>query len=62
MELKPCPFCGAELEFEQHIFRRANNKKVYEYYRHPVVDCILDGIEIGDEQEAAMWNRRADNG
>lgn len=59
MELKPCPFCGAELVKKQ--WPRPDGDTMT-YYWHPEIGCLLDWLEVGDEQEAAMWNRRADNG
>ena len=49
IELKPCPFCGAELHFEG------------EGYEHPYSDtCPLDSLYIEDRHITA-WNTRADN-
>lgn len=47
-ELKPCPFCGAELHFEGAG------------YEHPYSDtCPLDSLYIEDRHITA-WNTRAD--
>lgn len=46
-DLKPCPFCGAEMQFEE------------DGYEHPFSDtCPLDSLYIEDRHVAA-WNRRA---
>ena len=60
-ELKPCPFCGCELEIHR-------NKRLGDYYTHPENDCILANIDdatgvaviLGSEIE--KWNRRAEDG
>jgi hypothetical protein len=59
--LKPCPFCGGELE------QRGNRRLGY-YYAHPSNDCILaniddaSGVAIIFESEIEAWNRRAEDG
>lgn len=46
-DLKPCPFCNAEMQFEESG------------YEHPYSDtCPLDSLYIEDGHVAA-WNRRA---
>jgi hypothetical protein len=58
VELKPCPFCGGELE------RHGGKKLGYYYYAHPTNDCILAnldeaiGVAIIFENEIEAWNRR----
>lgn len=54
-ELKPCPFCGIELE----------RKKLY--WKHPDNDCFLayadsefENIVVCDDDVEA-WNRRAED-
>jgi hypothetical protein len=51
-ELKPCPFCGTDIEFDGA------------YIIHPDGDCILAEYEFTDctqteDQFVAAWNRRA---
>ena len=58
-ELKPCPFCGGNLEYQS----------VMNYWLHPDNECILARV---DSEWGAIgvpnlpeyvngWNRRADN-
>ena len=57
-ELKPCPFCGADLHMVQDCF---------DYYgpcdQH-VPGCALDGADVRihrtQSEAIAAWNRRAD--
>lgn len=54
-ELKPCPFCGCDLEYAGDA------------YKHPINDCFLANVDdvcgyvtvYGYEQE--KWNRRAES-
>lgn len=62
-QLKPCPFCGAKLEY------RAPRSTVENYYEHPKGDCFLalsgglgDPVTVWDHPEAiAAWNQRAEH-
>lgn len=59
-ELKPCPFCGCELE--QH------GDKLGKWWTHPINDCILSCIDDVDgfvtimDYEVEKWNRRCNDG
>ena len=54
-ELKPCPFCGAELE------KRSNNRgKIV--YMHPLNGCIILKVFITTDEDLMEWNRRVDDG
>lgn len=50
-ELKPCPFCGGQLQTlgEKH------------YYAHPTNGCILQHLcfEVDNKESIEAWNRRA---
>lgn len=56
-ELKPCPFCGGEVELFEN-----NNAFLGRWY----IFCPKCGIETGlyikPEYIVEKWNRRADNG
>jgi len=55
MELKPCPFCGGEVEMEWNF-----HTDTYCIYCKNC-ECYVDQHEtVADEAEKA-WNRRADN-
>lgn len=59
-ELKPCPFCGGEME------KHGAKRRGY-YYAHPDNDCLLanidavTGVAIILESEIEKWNRRIEN-
>lgn len=65
IELKPCPFCGCELEKKHIHYVAVGNKAVdYDLWVHPMNDCILD-ICISLEENFAVrendipaWNSR----
>ena len=47
-QLAKCPFCGVDL--------KADGKN---FYVHPVVGCLLDGIPImNDTESIKRWNTR----
>ena len=48
-ELKPCPFCGAVLEYEEHIAIRVPGRPVLKLWAHPSGGCILSGLEVPKE-------------
>lgn len=56
-ELKPCPFCGAELEYEEHVARAVKGRPILRLWAHPSGSCILAGMEVPLEDHPA-WNRR----
>lgn len=55
MELKPCPFCGSDLERREGKTYGGRKKIVY---IHPENHCIILKSIIETEADAAMWNRR----
>ena len=57
--LKPCPFCGEELEYEEHVCRALRGRPVMRLWAHPSGKCILSGMEVPLEGHPA-WNRRAE--
>lgn len=59
MELKPCPFCGAELEYEEHVARAVKGRPILRLWAHPSGSCILAGMEVPLKDHPA-WNRRAE--
>ena len=59
MRLKPCPFCGATLEYEEHVAIRVPGKPIMQLWAHPAGGCILSGMEVPKEDHEA-WNRRAE--
>lgn len=54
-ELKPCPFCGAELE-------KRSNKRGRIVYTHPLNGCIILKVFLTTDEDLMDWNRRADDG
>jgi hypothetical protein len=65
-KLKPCPFCGCELE-KKHIHYKAIKNKVVDYdcWDHPLNDCIMAEIAFDNrsirENDIEAWNRRAED-
>ena len=59
IELKPCPFCGTELEHKFHACRALPGEPVMEYWAHEKTGCLMDGTELGPD-ELTGWNRRAE--
>ena len=57
-ELKACPFCGAEVKYEEREARAVKGRPVMKLWVHPAGDCILAGLELTKEEHSA-WNRRA---
>ena len=58
-EMKPCPFCGENVRFDE----------AYNYFRDNVIYCdncgmvfALDEYTATAEETIEAWNRRADNG
>ena len=58
-DLKPCPFCGATLEYDEYVAIRAPGKPIIRLWAHPAGECILSGLEVPKEDHEA-WNRRAE--
>lgn len=58
MELKPCPFCGKELERRERIAPGGRKETAY---IHPENHCIILKWKIETEADAAMWNRRTND-
>jgi len=57
-ELKPCPFCGSEMEL-LHDHTTEN----IDYIRHRVrqISCPINGasgFSVGNDQLVAAWNTR----
>ena len=57
-DLKPCPFCGAVLKYDEYAALRLPDKPIMRLWSHPPGKCILSGLEISKEDHEA-WNRRA---
>jgi hypothetical protein len=60
-ELKSCPFCGAQLEYEEHVCVLTPGHPILRLWAHPAGECILSGMEVPKEDHEA-WNRRANDG
>ena len=58
-DLKPCPFCGATLEYDEYVAIRVPGKPIMQLWAQPSGKCILSGLEIPKEDHEA-WNRRAE--
>ena len=57
--LLPCPFCGEELEYEEHVCRAVKGRPILRLWAHPSGKCILSGMEVPLDDHPA-WNRRAE--
>ena len=59
-ELKPCPFCGADVDIVKQKYLKNGYKSCYIF--HPVSNCVLSSkmtrIFESEEQAVRMWNRR----
>lgn len=58
-EMKPCPFCGGTVRFDE----------AYNYFRDTVIYCdscdmvfALDDCTATAEETIEAWNRRINNG
>jgi len=49
-EVKPCPFCGAEIDLEDDHHGA--------YYVHPDNNCLLDRYSLLDVERVKLWNKR----
>ena len=58
-DLKPCPFCGAILEYDEYVAIRVPGKPIMRLWTHQAGGCILSGMEVPKEDHEA-WNRRAE--
>lgn len=58
VELKPCPFCGCDLERRE---RKTQGGKTEFAYIHPENHCIILKWKIVTDADVEMWNRRAYN-
>ena len=56
-KLKPCPFCGAHLVYEEYTCEAIPGKPTLRYYKHPKNMCFLDMCEV-DLDEVPSWNYR----
>lgn len=56
-DLKSCPFCGAMLEYEEHVAILVQGQPTLQLWAHPAGECILSGMEVPKEDHEA-WNRR----
>ena len=54
---KPCPFCGARLEWTEHPCRALPGAQSLELWLHPRSGCFLSLIEVSPE-ELPRWERR----
>ena len=57
-DLKPCPFCGAVLKYDEYVALMLPGKPIMRLWAHPPGKCILSGLEISKEDHE-VWNRRA---
>lgn len=64
-ELKPCPFCGGEAEYQQFV-----NPQNYYAVKCTTCDCGTDGYRLcnfdatpkeNKSRNVAVWNTRPDN-
>ena len=58
-ELKPCPFCGANLEKRERTLPGGRKEVAF---IHPENGCIILQWKIVDVLEKQKWNRRANDG
>lgn len=63
MKLKPCPFCGAQLEKRHNHYIAIDGTTVdYDFYEHPYNGCVLEDrlCEQGClfENDIKKWNER----
>ena len=56
---KPCPFCGAHLEYVEHICRRLPGTPTMKLWRHVKNGCFLECAEISPD-EIPAWNCRTE--
>lgn len=54
---KPCPFCGAQLSYEETVCRALPGDPVMRYFKHPKNGCFCDAFEISPDDIPA-WNER----
>lgn len=64
MEIKPCPFCGAQLKKGHNHYIAIDGTTVdYDYYTHPFNGCVLEdsfeGCHILRERDIEKWNKRS---
>ena len=57
-ELKPCPFCGTALVWEEWK-TKLPRPSILRYWKHESVGCILDLLEVYPD-EVVQWNRRCE--
>lgn len=57
MKLKPCPFCGIDLERRE---RKTYGRKEIVYI-HPENHCIFLKWKIETVEDEVMWNRRTND-
>lgn len=57
-QLKPCPFCGKELERRERI-APSGWKEIA--YVHPENHCIILKWKIETPADVALWNRRVND-
>ena len=62
-ELKPCPFCGAKYSAEKFTKNTVQLMKGTECFWAICLNCgVRTGEYYKQDDAAAAWNRRADDG
>lgn len=57
-ELKPCPFCGGEVEIDMLDSENSRNVKIYSaVHCHECHQWFFKGLS--EEKTIAAWNRRS---
>ena len=54
---KPCPFCGAQLQYVELVCKLLPGPLTMRLWRHNKNGCFLDMMEISPD-EIQSWNQR----